>query len=161
MLLTLHLGCWCVKCAVDWNGLKALSSLTVCTVLHHIMCRAGTAPVGGRYASPGPSATAQQAGSAAAARRGSNASAASLYSAESLESAGRPGSATRRVVGSSPLRGTAGAPVATSAGTTKRYSTPTPQSNQHYDFDSMASGGSAGSAQPRRSATPTKATWKF
>ena len=101
-----------------------------------------------RYASP---STGAQPGS----RRGSNASATSIYSAETLDSAARPGStSSRRLVGSSLLRGSSSAP--------KRYSTPTPQSNQHHDFDSMASAGSAGSgAQRTRTGTPSRATWKF
>jgi hypothetical protein len=62
----------------------------------------------------------------------------------------------RRVVGSSPLRGTPSSAVPGAVpGAARRYGTPTSQGQ--YEYDSV---GSAGSNQ-KRSSTPSKATWKF
>ena len=113
----------------------------------------------GRYASPSPAQQPQ------ARRTSSNASAASLYSAEALQQQQQQASErTRRAVNSSPLRGSTNSAALPSSGSgPRRYASPAPQQQQQYDFDSLASGGTTGSNRGSRSSTPTsgRATWKF
>lgn len=115
----------------------------------------------GRYASP---SAAQQ---PAARRTSSNASAASLYSAEALQQQQQQAAdRTRRAVNSSPMRGSTNSAALPNGGAApRRYASPAPQQQPglQYDFDSLASGGTAGSNRGSRSSTPTsgRATWKF
>ena len=124
-----------------------------------------------RYSSPFVSSTDKNAQTV---RRSSNGS---INTFGTNNSALPPDSAQkRRVVNSSPLRASYGGnpnpPPLPSANpsvsavqrpaspsiSSKRFSTPTPQSGQHHDYENLSA---TTNARVMRSSTPTKATWKF